>query len=108
MLGGSQLGERCCWAASSSARARATVATRDRPSRRRPQLPSLLRPLQFAVLERRRGNYAAAARAFQRGTACAPRNPHIWYSWAHMTRREVGDHRAARRLYERATQLCPR
>jgi len=64
--------------------------------------------LQWAVLERRQGDYAAAARAFQRGSACAPRNPHIWYLWATMTWREVKDYRAARRLFERATQYCPR
>lgn len=66
------------------------------------------RMLQWAVLERRRGNYAAAARCFQRGTACAPGNPHIWYAWASMTWHDLRDVRAARRLYEQATAYCPR
>lgn len=68
----------------------------------------LVSHVQLAVLERRAGDHAAAARAFQRGSACAPRNPHIWYLWGAMMWREVHDHRAARRLFERATDYCPR
>jgi pre-mRNA-processing factor 6 len=63
---------------------------------------------QRAVLERRRREYAAAARCFQRGTACAPHNPHIWYTWADMTWRDLRDPNAARRLYEQATTYCPK
>ena len=75
----------------------------------RPALPRLhLLLLQLAVLQRRAGDCAAAARAFQRGSACAPRNPHIWYLWGTMTWRELRDYRAARRLFERATEHCPR
>eukprot|EP00878_Enallax_costatus_P030860 GHUV01033660.1.p1 GENE.GHUV01033660.1~~GHUV01033660.1.p1 ORF type:complete len:103 (+),score=16.99 GHUV01033660.1:119-427(+) len=64
--------------------------------------------LQLAVLERRRGDFAAAARCFKRGTACAPCNPHLWYAWAAMTWKDCNDYRAARRLYEQATTYCPR